>query len=499
MPRRLRHRTLPGWREPDAVFTALYAESTHVVWLDGGADASSGASVLAVANPGSEFVTADALRGTVTRSLPLADGAVRAPVTTSGSIFEVLGRVLGEGRPVAGASALALDEADAFADGSLPLGWFGWFGYELGAQLNEVAIAEAETPDAAFLFIDRALVFDHGARSMRLVWLVDGDGDDVEDAAAPVAGWDEELARAVDGLDASSVPGDSAAQVPADARRAVGSARWRHDPERYTRLIAECQAAIVRGDAYQLCLTNRIDVDVHPDPATAYLALRASSPSHHGGYVRFGDVALLSASPEQFLRVDSGGFVTTKPMKGTRPRSGDPVADEALRRELVESEKERAENLMIVDLMRNDLGRIAELGTVEVPWLLEVEQYAHVHQLVSTVTARLRHPLTALDVVESAFPAGSMTGAPKRSAMTILHELEQGPRGVYSGAFGYLGVDGSADLAMVIRSIVLTPRGASIGTGGGITALSVAAEEIEETRVKARALLAVLGAGRDSE
>ena len=178
----------------------------------------------------------------------------------------------------------------------------------------------------------------------------------------------------------------------------------------------------------------------------------------------------------------------------SRPRGADADLDARLRRELLESEKERAENLMIVDLMRNDLGRIAELGTVTVPSLLEVEEYAHVHQLVSTVRARIRHPLTVLDVVQAAFPAGSMTGAPKRSAMTILHELEEGPRGVYSGAFGYLGVDGSADLAMVIRSIVLTARGASVGTGGGITALSVADEEIEETRVKARALLEVLGA-----
>jgi anthranilate/para-aminobenzoate synthase component I len=253
----------------------------------------------------------------------------------------------------------------------------------------------------------------------------------------------------------------------------------------------------VRGDAYQLCLTNRVDVEVRPDPAETYLALRASSPSHHGGYLRFGDTALLSASPEQFLHVDADGTVSTKPMKGTRPRGADPEQDAALRRELLESEKERAENLMIVDLMRNDLGRIAELGSVSVPNLLEVEEYAHVHQLVSTVRARVRHPLTALDVVRAAFPAGSMTGAPKRSAMTILHELEGGPRGVYSGAFGYLGVDGGADLAMVIRSIVLTPRGASIGTGGGITALSVADEEVEETRVKARALLAVLGAASD--
>jgi anthranilate/para-aminobenzoate synthase component I len=192
-------------------------------------------------------------------------------------------------------------------------------------------------------------------------------------------------------------------------------------------------------------------------------------------------------------RVEPDGTVATKPMKGTRPRAADPAADAALRAELHASEKERAENLMIVDLMRNDLGRIAELGTVRVPHLLEVEEYPHVHQLVSTVTARLRHPLTALDAVRSAFPAGSMTGAPKLSAMTILHGLERGPRGVYSGAFGCLGADGTADLAMVIRSIVVTPEGASIGTGGGITALSQPDEEIEETRVKARALIAARG------
>ncbi|MGH3703193.1 MAG: aminodeoxychorismate synthase component I [Agromyces sp.] len=480
MPRRVRQIALPVWRDPEAVFRAFFAESTYIAWLDGGADAASGSSVLAVAHEGSEFVTADVSRGTVTRDRPVVQGLHGSPVTSSASVFDVLGEVLAANRPTA--------EVDGPATSAAPLGWFGWFGYELGAHLQDVPIAEAETPDAAFLFVDRAIVFDHGARSVRLAWI-----DDDSAARAARESWATELAAEIERLDAASVsmapPVQSAAASPGGA-----TTRWRHDAARYAQLIDECQAAIVRGDAYQLCLTNRIDIDVHPAPADAYLALRASSPSHHGGYVRFGDTALLSASPEQFLFIDPDGLVSTKPMKGTRPRSDDPEVDAALRRELLESEKERAENLMIVDLMRNDLGRIAELGTVEVPGLLEVEEYPHVHQLVSTVIARLRHPLTALDAVQSAFPAGSMTGAPKRSAMTILHELEQGPRGVYSGAFGYLGIDGGADLAMVIRSIVLTSKGASIGTGGGITALSVAAEEVEETRVKARALLAVLGA-----
>lgn len=467
MPRRIRTRLIETWRDPEVVFRALFADATHAVWLDGGADATTGVSVMAAAHDTTRFVTADVMGGTVTTATGAAGDATR--VTSEASVFDVLAEELGS----------ATDTSEA----SGPLGWFGWFGYELGARLNDVPASKAETPDAAFLFVDRAVVFDHADRTVRLVWLE----DDEDDGAA----WADDLAAAVSRL-AVGAPAPAAAPTSADAARP--QATWRHDADRYADLIARCQAAIVRGDAYQLCLTNRVDVDVRPDPAATYLALRASSPSHHGGYVRFGGLALLSASPEQFLHVDPDGVVSTKPMKGTRPRGADADLDARLRRELLESEKERAENLMIVDLMRNDLGRIAELGTVTVPSLLEVEEYAHVHQLVSTVRARIRHPLTVLDVVQAAFPAGSMTGAPKRSAMTILHELEEGPRGVYSGAFGYLGVDGSADLAMVIRSIVLTARGASIGTGGGITALSVADEEIEETRVKARALLEVLGA-----
>jgi para-aminobenzoate synthetase component 1 len=365
--------------------------------------------------------------------------------------------------------------------GRAAVGWHGWFGYEFGARTLGVPAAPTDVPIAAFFLADRVVVFEHASREVRLEWI-----EDVA-AASSARDWVDATRAVLAGLPAerrSSGPDGPAASVVT---------RWRHDADEYRRMIGECRDAIVRGDAYQLCLTNRVELDVRPDPVAAYLRLRRGSPSHHGGFLRFGDVALLSASPEQFLLVERDGTVATKPMKGTRPRSADPATDSALRAELSASEKERAENLMIVDLMRNDLGRIAELGTVAVPSLLEVEEYPHVHQLVSTVTARLRHPLTALDAVRSAFPAGSMTGAPKESAMRILHGLEDGPRGVYSGAFGCLGVDGTADLAMVIRSIVLTPTGASIGTGGGITALSDPDEEVEETRIKARALIAALG------
>jgi para-aminobenzoate synthetase component 1 len=195
-----------------------------------------------------------------------------------------------------------------------------------------------------------------------------------------------------------------------------------------------------------------------------------------------------------FLSVSASGTIESRPIKGTRPRGTTAETDDALRRELVESEKERAENLMIVDLMRNDIARVSEIGSVEVTSLLAVESYAQVHQLVSTVRGTLRDGLSGVDAVAACFPAGSMTGAPKRNATVILDQLEQRPRGIYSGAFGYFGLDGRIDLAMVIRSIVMDGLGATVGSGGGITALSDPLEELAEVRLKAAALLAVLGA-----
>ncbi len=220
-------------------------------------------------------------------------------------------------------------------------------------------------------------------------------------------------------------------------------------------MIEACKAAITEGEAYQLCLTTEATVSVSPDPVATYLALRSLSPTHHGALLRAGGVSLLSASPEQFLSVSPDRVVESKPIKGTRPRGISPEADDSLRTELVESEKERAENLMIVDLMRNDIGRISEIGSVTVTSLLEVESYAQVHQLVSTVRGTLAAGLRPVDAVRACFPAGSMTGAPKHSATLILDTLEHRPRGIYSGAFGYFGFDGSVDLAMVIRSIVI--------------------------------------------
>ena len=428
----LRHR-IEGWVDPAAAWAALLGDEPNSFWLDS------------------------------------AQG-------TGWSYLGPGGRVLG-GPGVLDELRAELGRYEVPATGGFALGWVGWLGYELrGATMQAPLTHTSRYPDAAMMFADRALAFDHDAGE---VWLL-GLG----------AAWTGELAAWRD----ATLAALARAQTPSPARNPSATATWHTGDEDYLRQIAACQAAIREGDAYQLCLTTEASVPGAFDPFATYLALRASSPAHHGGLLRVGEVALISASPEQFLSVSPDGTVESRPIKGTRGRGATPRADAALRAELLASDKERAENLMIVDLMRNDIGRVSELGSVVVPELFAVETYEHVHQLVSTVRGRLAPGLDALDAVAACFPAGSMTGAPKRSATTILDALEGRARGIYAGAFGYLGLDGRVDLAMVIRSIVLDGDGATVGAGGGITALSVPLEELAEVRLKAAALLAVLGA-----
>ncbi|MDR6690983.1 anthranilate/para-aminobenzoate synthase component I [Microbacterium sp. 1154] len=361
---------------------------------------------------------------------------------------------MGAGRLDANSEALRRDAAAPAHAGSdagpFRGGWVGWRSYEGHDR---------------WLRVDAFLAFDHARRRVHVF----GDAELAARAAAapPVE-----------------------APAPAVPR---GTASARVSPERYAELIEACRERIREGDAYQLCLTTRFTVPGEVDAVDVFRRLRHASASHHAGFVRIGGTTLVSASPERFLEV-RGGRVHTHPIKGTRPRSADPVRDRALADELRADAKEQAENVMIVDLMRNDLSRVCEPSTVGVDRLLDVETYPTVHQLVSEVSGRLLPGTTIGRLLEAAFPAGSMTGAPKQSAMQILAVFEGAERGIYSGAFGWIGDDGSADLAMVIRSVVVERDAAWVGAGGGITWRSVAASEVAEVGIKARAPLAALGA-----
>lgn len=423
------------WVDPERLFLAGPARESHAFWLDAGPDATEGVSWLGVGVPA--------------------------------------------GRPPDECVLAAGSASTSTVPGGFMGGWIGWIGYDDAAALAGVPAAhDTAAPAQAGLVVESFIVFDHDVRA---AWLV-APADEWPAAVAQLDRWRARLAT------------QPLTPVPPAALR---PATPRHSPGEYAELVERCRAAIRVGDAYQLCLTTRFalrgDAAEPVDPVVAYRRLRRAQPAHHGGYIRVGDHALLSASPERFLQV-AGGIVRTRPIKGTRPRGVESAVDEALARELLDSEKERAENVMIVDLMRNDLQRVCEPGTVAAEQLLVVESYAAVHQLVSTVAGRLRPGVTLGALLTAAFPAGSMTGAPKLSAMTILQRLEGGPRGVYAGCFGWIGADGALDLAMTIRSIVVHADGAYVGAGGGITWLSDPAAEVAEVAIKAKGPLAALGA-----
>jgi para-aminobenzoate synthetase len=280
------------------------------------------------------------------------------------------------------------------------------------------------------------------------------------------------------------------AGVPAPV--SPGSVSPSGPPETYRAAFEEVQRQLHAGNSYEVNLTYREQLDAGVDPVQAYLRLRALSPAPYAGYLQHGGVSLLSSSPERFATVDRHGWMETRPIKGTTPRGATEAEDRALAHRLATDPKYRAENLMIVDLLRNDLSTVCEPGTVTVPELMRVESYPSVHQLVSTVRGRLRGGVGTVEALRALFPAGSMTGAPKLRTMQVIERVEDGPRGVYAGAFGWIAGDGRADLGVVIRSLVARRRGASyaylLGTGGGITVRSEVAEEYAETRWKAERL-----------
>jgi para-aminobenzoate synthetase len=335
------------------------------------------------------------------------------------------------------------------------------------------------------MLANRLVTIDHVARQTHLIAVCHDDEQDDLNAwldAAELAVYEALAASPLDPALAPVVP-------PSDGPVAFRLGRGR---EQYLGDIARCQAELAAGESYEVCLTDQIHTGATPDPFELYRVLRTSNPAPFTAYLKLGDLAIVSSSPERFLSIDRDGGVQARPIKGTTPRSDDPVHDEAARNSLLTDEKTFAEHLMIVDLLRNDLGRVCELGTVEVPEFMAVEPYASVHQLVSTITGTLEPSRTPIGAVRACFPGGSMTGAPKLRTMELIDEIEREARGVYSGALGYFGLDGSVDLSIVIRTIVMGPAGTSIGAGGAIVMQSDPQDEFDELLLKARAPMAAI-------
>lgn len=465
---------------PDAarLFETLYGQSRNAVWLDssnaaavaGRSQAAARSRFSILADDGGTFGQTVSHRSGVTTVT-----AGSASVTTSSPFFRWLDSVWGR-RAV---------RAPRGYDGQFTLGWLGYLGYELKRETggNDV---RSDTPDAALLFAGRAVVLDHREQT---VWLLALDAPDADE-------WLREARAAVVGSSGAASPGADAAPTAT-----VPEFVSRDSATDYKRKIADSQHQIGEGNSYEICLTTTLEAPAGDfDVWTSYLALRRRNPAPFASYLRFGELEVASTSPERFLRILSDGGMRAEPIKGTRGRSADPDADAALRQDLETSLKDRAENIMIVDLLRNDLSHFAIPGSVTVSRLCAIESYATVHQMVSTVDAHLRPGAPRAEAVAAAFPAGSMTGAPKISTMDILDQLEAGPRGIYSGAIGYFSLNAATDLAVVIRTLVANPDGGrgrtlTLGVGGAITSDSVADDEYEEIRTKAFGVLSTLGAG----
>jgi len=276
------------------------------------------------------------------------------------------------------------------------------------------------------------------------------------------------------------------------ARFSLAELRSNFSKAEYMRIVEEAKEYIRKGDIYQVNLSQRFEADLNMEPYELYLRLREASPAPFSSYLNFGDAAVISSSPERFL-MKRGNYIETRPIKGTRPRSHDPLMDEFNERDLLESCKDRAEHIMIVDLERNDLGRICEYGSVSPTEFLTLERYSTVFHLVSTVSGRLKNGIGPIDCLVSTFPGGSITGAPKIRSMQIIEELEPVKRSLYTGAIGYISFDGNMDTSIAIRTMIVKDKKIYFQVGGGIVFDSDPEKEYYETLDKAKGIMDALG------
>lgn len=463
---------LSEYPDPEAVFEELYGLSSHRVWLDSSnpaTDAVGGRNRFSIMadDSGRHGMRARHENGVTTVESDLTATRIHGP------FFTWLDRVWGS----ATGQAPGLPPELGFA-----LGWLGYLGYELKRECGGNTV-QSSLPDASLIRCTRAVVFDHWTRHVHLLAEAGQEGQQ----------WCEDAARRLRRL--PHTPRALVSRLPAVRFSAADST------ESYLEKIAASQGEITQGNSYEICLTTQIFSNSLEslDPWEFYRRLRRASPAPFASYLQLGPVVIASSSPERFLSITADGQVRADPIKGTRRRDPSPSVDRRLKHDLTTSVKDRAENIMIVDLMRNDLSRHAEPGTVSVTRLCDVETYATVHQLVSTIEATIAPGRSRAAVVAAAYPPGSMTGAPKISSMNILDALESQPRGPYSGVVGYFSFTGAADLSVTIRSAVFEESSTgtqrlTVGIGGAVTADSHPVEELAEIHTKAKGILGVLDA-----
>jgi para-aminobenzoate synthetase len=452
---RLVSRTVPTRADAETIFAALYDRARQCFWLD-----SSAGGRFSFLGDGSGPLSETLTYRVGTGQVELRDAAGTRQVP--GTAFEVLEQRLRQRR---------------IADPGLPFdfvgGYVGYFGYEMKADCGAVAAHGAPAPDAAWMFADRLIAIDHDTGTTYLI-AVHEDGQ-----PAPAIAWLDQTEHQLTALTAP----------PPVEEPASADATWARDRDGYLADIAECQRQLIEGESYEITLTSQLRLPFTGTDLAGYRRLRRANPAPYAALLRTADITVFSSSPERFLRIERDRRVESKPIKGTAPRHADPVLDAALAAALAASQKNRAENLMIVDLLRNDLGQVCEIGSVTVEQYLAVESFATVHHLVSTIAGRLRPDVSPVECVRRCFPGGSMTGAPKLRTMEIIDRLEPEARGVYSGALGYFGLAGGADLSIVIRTAVRQGDTLSIGAGGAIVLDSSPAEEYAEMQLKAAATL----------
>ena len=414
-----------------------------------------------------------------------ADGVREMPVRDP---FRGLAEIVGR------KSVAPLTNLPAFVGGAV--GYLSYDAVRYLERLPDTPPDDLRVPEACFAVTDAMVVFDHLRHKVLVISLVDAARlRDVEGEGFAAA-----YRRAADDI-------RRVAERLSDplTRRALSAGSGSFEissnftKKRYEEAVEKAKEYIRAGDAFQIVPSQRFQAEIgHLDPLLLYRGLRTVNPSPYMTYLKLGDLFLIGASPEPLVRVE-GRRVMTRPIAGTRPRGPTPEEDVALSEQLLADEKERAEHVMLVDLGRNDLGRVSEVGSVELTSFMEIERYSHVMHIVSTVEGNLRPDLTALDALAAAFPAGTVSGAPKVRAMEIIDELEPTRRGPYAGAIGYYGVDGRLDTCITLRTALLKDGVAYFQAGGGVVADSVPFLEYEETRNKARAIARALEVTRSRE